>query len=254
MTALADTLLFDYLLRLGDNALVLSQQLSAWCGHGPELEEDLALANVALDLLGQARFWLDYAGRVEGAGRDENALAFLRESVDFRNVLLVEQSNGDFGRTIARQFYFDSWHHLLLEELSGSSDSQVAAIAAKALKEVQYHLRRSSDWIVRLGDGTEESHQRIEESLHYLWMFTGELFEMDGLENEMLKRGVGCDLALLKAPWLASIGTVFREATLTLPAPSWMQKGGKRGIHTENLGHLLTEMQHLQRTYPGVQW
>lgn len=249
-----DPILFEYLLRLGDNALVLSQRLSAWCGHGPELEEDLALANVALDLLGQARMWLDYGGRIEGSGRGEDALAFGRESADYRNLLLAEQANGDFGRTMARQFYFDSWHALLLERLSSSGDAHIAGIAAKAFKEVRYHCRRSSDWILRLGDGTEESHRRIQESLDELWMYTGEFFEMDPVEDEMLARGVGCDVGLLREPWFSSVGRVFQEATLALPGGSWMQKGGKRGIHTEELGHLLAEMQHMQRAFPGLQW
>jgi ring-1,2-phenylacetyl-CoA epoxidase subunit PaaC len=242
------------LLRLGDNALILSQQLSAWCGHGPELEEDLALANVALDLLGQARWWLDYAGKIEGRGWTEDNLAFGRESGDFRNVLLVEQANGDFGRTLARQFYFDAWHLLLLEKLAESRDRQIAGIAGKAAKEARYHLRRSADWMVRLGDGTAESHTRIQGSLDYLWMFTGELFEMDALDSVMLTRGIGCDLAALRPAWLAKIESVFQLATLAVPAGTWMQKGGKRGIHTENLGHLLTELQHVQRTYPGLAW
>jgi ring-1,2-phenylacetyl-CoA epoxidase subunit PaaC len=249
-----DAPLFEYLLRLGDNALILSQRLSAWCGHGPELEEDLAMANVALDLLGQGRFWLDCAGKAEGAGRDEDALAFMREQGEFRNVLLVEQPNGDFGQTLARQFYFDAWHVLLLDGLSASADAQVAGIAGKAVKEASYHLRRSAAWVVRLGDGTEESHARMQAAVDGLWMYTGELFERDAVEDEMARRGVGCDPSRLREPWLACVTETFREATLSVPAGTWMQSGGKRGVHTEGLGHLLAEMQHLQRAYPGLKW
>ncbi len=177
--------IFEYLLRLGDNCLILSQRLSEWCGHGPVLEEDIALTNIALDLLGQARFWLSYAGEVEGAGRDEDQLAFLRDSGQFRNVLLVEQPNGDYAITTARQFYFDSWHFHLLSALQKSSDARIAAIAEKAIKEVTYHLERSTDWVIRLGDGTDESHRRMQNAADELWMYTGELFEMDDLDREM---------------------------------------------------------------------
>ena len=169
--------LFDYLLRLGDNALILGHRLSEWCGHSPALEEDLALSNVALDLIGQTQLWLNLAGEVEGKGRDADKLAYLRDARDFRNVLLVEQPNGDFAMTMARQFYFDAWHYLLLRDLSGSKDSRVAEIAAKGLKEVTYHLERSRDWVLRLGDGTEESHRRMQAAIDDLWMYTGELFE-----------------------------------------------------------------------------
>ena len=244
--------LFDYLLRLGDNALILSHRLGEWCGHGPVLEEDIALTNVALDLLGQARLWLGYAGEL--VGRDEDQLAFLREAGEFRNVLLVEQPNGDFAQTIARQFFFDAWHHLLLGRLSDSSDERVRAIAAKALKEVTYHLRRSADWVIRLGDGTEESHKRIGRAAGDLWMYTGELFEMDAVEEEMKQAGIGCDLESLRAPWLAEVSRVFREATLEIPQQTWMQHGGKRGVHSEKMGFILAEMQFLQRAYPGAKW
>jgi ring-1,2-phenylacetyl-CoA epoxidase subunit PaaC len=249
--------LYDYLLRLGDNALILSQRLGEWCGHGPVLEEDIALTNVALDLLGQARFWLTYAGEL--VGRDEDQLAFLRDAGEFRNVLLVEQPNGDFAHTIVRQFFFDAWHHLLLEKLCDSSDERIRGIAAKALKEVTYHLRRSVDWMVRLGDGTEESHARMEAAIGDLWMYTGELFEIDAVEQEMTKSGIGCDPAALRDPWMAQIHAVFAEATLeiprqTFPQQTWMQHGGKRGIHSEKLGFILAEMQFMQRAYPGAKW
>ena len=254
-----DAALFEYLLRLGDNDLVLSQRLGEWCGRGPALEEDIALTNTALDLLGQGRFWLSYAGETEGAGRDEDQLAFLRDAREFHNLLLLEQPNGsfgqlDFGPTIARQFLFDAWHCLLLERLSSSGDERIAGIAEKALKEVTYHRERSADWIVRLGDGTEESHTRIQSALDGLWMFTGEMFEMDPVEQELLRRGVGCDLSLLRAPWMNRIEETLDRATLTAPKQTWMQHGGKRGIHTEKLGYLLAEMQFMQRTYAGMQW
>lgn len=250
----ADQALFEYLLRLGDNCLILSQRLSEWCGHGPVLEEDIALTNVALDLLGHARFWLSYAGEVEGAGRGEDQLAFLRDAGDFRNTLLLEQPNGDYGVTTARQFYFDAWHHLVLEKLQHSSDQRIAGIAAKALKEVRYHLERSADWVIRLGDGTEESHKRMQSAVDDLWMYTGELFDMDAVDREMVERGIGVDFAGLRELWLERVHTTFAEATLALPQSKWMQRGGKQGIHTEKLGYVLAEMQFLQRAYPGAQW
>lgn len=244
--------LFDYLLRLGDNTLILSQRLGEWCGHGPVLEEDIALTNVALDLLGQARMWLGYAGEI--AGRDEDQLAFLRDAGEFRNVLLVEQPNGDFAQTMTRQFFFDAWHHLLLEKLSASADERIRGIAAKALKEVTYHLRRSADWVIRLGDGTEESHTRMQRAVDDLWIYTGELFEMDAVEEEMMQARIGCNIAELRAPWMAEIGKIFTEATLEIPPQTWMQHGGKRGIHSEQFGYILAEMQFLQRAYPGAKW
>jgi ring-1,2-phenylacetyl-CoA epoxidase subunit PaaC len=249
-----DQALFEYLLRLGDNCLILSQRLSEWCGHGPVLEEDIALTNVALDLLGHARFWLRYAGDIEGAARDEDQLAFLRDAGDFRNVLLVEQPNGDYAVTTARQFYFDVWHSLLLEKLRHSSDARVAEIAAKALKEVTYHVERTRDWVIRLGDGTSESHERMQAAVDNLWMYTGELFEMDALDNEIVGRGIGANLAELHEPWLAEVQKTFSAATLALPSGKWMQRGGKQGVHTEKLGYVLAEMQFLQRAYPGAQW
>lgn len=249
-----DRVLFEFLLRFGDNCLILSQRLSEWCGHGPVLEEDIALTNVALDLLGQARFWLSYAGEVEGAARDEDKLAFVRNAGEFRNALLVELPNGHYGETTARQFYFDAWHYLVLQELKHSTDMRVAEIAEKALKEVTYHLERSTDWVIRLGDGTHESHRRMQSALDDLWMYTGELFEMDAIDAEMLQRGIGADLAKLRQPWLEHVEKTFAEATLKVPDGKWMQRGGKQGLHTEKLGYILAEMQFLQRVYPGAQW
>lgn len=228
--------------------------MSEWCGHGPVLEEDIALANVALDLLGQARFWLSYAAEVEGAGRDEDQLAFLRDAGAFRNVLLVEQPNGDYATTTARQFFFDNWHCLLLEKLKSSKDSRVAAIAAKALTEASYHFERSRDWVIRLGDGTEESHRRLQTAVADLWPYTGELFEMDDIDREMLEFGIGSDLAALREPWSLRTKQTLNEATLEMPGGEWMHRGGKRGVHTERLGYILAEMQFLQRAYPGARW
>jgi ring-1,2-phenylacetyl-CoA epoxidase subunit PaaC len=245
---------FEYLLRLGDNCLILSQRLSEWCGHGPVLEEDIAWTNVALDLLGHARFWLSYASEIEGAGRDEDKLAFLRDASDFRNVLLVEQPNGDYAMTTARQFFFDTWYFHLLGGLQQSTDTRVAAIAAKARKEVTYHLERSTDWVIRLGDGTAESQRRMQAAVDELWPYTGELFEMDDVDRQVVQSGVGADVESLRPQWTEHIQKTFAEATLQAPASNWMQRGGKRGVHTEKLGYLLAEMQFLERAYPGAQW
>lgn len=246
---------FDYLLRLGDTTLVLAQRLCEWVGKGPALEEDMALANTALDLLGQARLWLAYAGEVEGRGRDENQLAFLRDAHQFRNLLLVEQPNGSYADTIARQFLFDSWHLLLLQTLTRSADERIAAIAEKAIKEVTYHLRRSRDLVVRLGNGNDESHRRMQEAFDALWMYVGELFAADDVDAVLDAQAIASDVSALRAPWLAQLRETFAQATLTLPDPeAWMQKGGKQGRHTEHMGYLLAEMQFLQRAYPGAQW
>jgi ring-1,2-phenylacetyl-CoA epoxidase subunit PaaC len=244
----------DYLLRLGDNCLVLGHRLSEWVGHGPIIEVEIALANVALDLLGQARLWLALAGDIEGRGRDEDQLAYLRDAGDYRNVLLVEQPNGDYAMTMARQFYFDAFHHLLLQRLVDVSDRRIADIAAKALKEVDYHLRRSCDWVIRLGDGTDESHRRMQAGIDELWYYTGELFERDAVDEAAVQCGVGVDPSALKAEWEKNVAVIAGEATLALPKPGWAQRGGKRGVHSEHLGYLLAEMQFLQRAYPGATW
>jgi len=245
---------FEFLLRMGDSALILAQRLSEWVGKGPVLEEDIAQTNVGLDLIGQARMWLSYAGEVEGAGRDEDALAFRRDQHEFRNALIVEQPNGDYADTIARQFLFDRWHLLALRALTASRDERVAAIAAKAAKEVAYHAERSSDWVIRLGDGTEHSHARMAGAIDALWMYTGELFLPDAVDEAMAKAGIGPDLAALAAPWRESVASVLAEATLALPSDDFAQRGGRQGRHTEHLGHLLTEMQFLQRAYPDARW
>jgi len=245
----------NYLLRLGDNALILSQQLSQWCGKGPALEEDMALTNVALDLLGQTRLWYEYASELEGAGRDEDALAYLRDAHDFKNCLLLEQPNGNYADTLVRQFYFDTWHYFLIDGLTRSSDARIAAIAEKSLKEVTYHLRRSGDLIVRLGDGTELSHARTQAAVDALWMYSGEVFAYDAVDEAMVAAGVAPDAAELRAQWLAHVAEILAEATLTMPpADAWMQKGGKQGRHSEHLGYILAEMQFLQRAYPGAVW
>src|SRR5215468_123156 len=255
---ISDERLFQYLLRLGDSPLILAQRLGEWIGHGPVLEEDIAQANIGLDLLGQARLWLGYAGEVEAryalAGRDEDQLAFLRDSAEFRNLLLAEQPNGDFADTLARQFLFDAWHVLLLSALSRSSDTRIAGIAAKAAKEVAYHVERSGDWVIRLGDGTDESHARIQAAIDALWTYTGEMFTPDAIELALIETGVAADVRLLAEPWRRHVDAVLTEATLTAPHEAFMQQGGKRGVHTEHLGHLLAEMQVLQRSHPGAHW
>jgi ring-1,2-phenylacetyl-CoA epoxidase subunit PaaC len=246
---------FAYVTRFGDTALVLSQRMSEYCGKGPALEEDMALANTALDLLGQARLWLSYAAEIEGAGRDEDDLAYLRGDRDFRNFLLVERPNGNYADTMMREFYFDAWHSLALAELTRSADERIAEIAVKAQKEVTYHLRRSADLIVRMGDGTAQSHAYTQAAADALWQYTGEMFVGDAVDIEMTAAGIGFDPATLKSAWHSYIAQVFSVATLRVPAAeTWMQKGGKQGVHSEHLGFLLAEMQVLQRTYPGAKW
>lgn len=244
----------EYLLRLGDNCLVLSQQLAAWCGHGPALEEDLALTNVALDLLGQGRLWLSYAGEVEGKGRDEDALAFKRDGFEFRNLLLVEQPNGTYADTIARQFLFDAWHQCLLVGLSQSSDVRIAEIAQKATKEVRYHVERSAGLMIALGDGTKKSHSFVQRAVEKLWPYTNEWFESDDIDADCAVLGISPTASTLSEPWRATIDAVFSRATLSVPGYVGYQRGGKTGIHSEHLGHLLTDLQFLQRAYPGAKW
>jgi ring-1,2-phenylacetyl-CoA epoxidase subunit PaaC len=245
---------FDYLLRLGDSDLILAQRLAEWSGHGPALEEELATANVGLDLLGQARLWYGYAVELEGAGRSEDDLAFLRDAGAWRNFLLVEQPNGNYGDTLARQFLFDSWHMRVLTGLTASSDARIVEIAAKSVKEVAYHLRRSAELVVRLGDGTPESHTRMQAAIERLWPYTGELFTRGSLDAVLEEAAVVPAAASLEAPWRDGVGEVFAEGTLLFPARAWMQSGGTSGRHTEHLGRLLAEMQFLQRAYPGAQW
>lgn len=247
--------LVEFLCRMGDNTLVLGHRVSEWCGHAPVLEEDIALANTALDLIGQTQMWLGYAGDVEGKGRTADDLAMLRDVWDFRNVLLVEQPNGDFGQTMMRQFLFDTWHFAMLKALIASSNEQIAAIAAKSIKEVQYHVERSGDTVIGLGDGTSESHKRMQDALNLLWPYVGEMFVADAVDDVMAAAGIAPDLASLRADFDAHVGGVLAEATLTIPDGTFTHKGGKTGFqHSEHLGHLLTQMQWLQRAYPGATW
>lgn len=246
--------LFESLLRLGDNALILGHRVSEWCGHGPALEEDIALANTALDLIGQTQLWLALAGEVEGKGRSADDLAYLRDSAAFRNLLMLERPNGDFGKTLMRQFLFDAWHYLLLDGLKFSSDKRIADIAEKASKEVAYHLDRSRDLIIRLGDGSEESHRRLQEALDDLWPYTGEMFMADAHDAALAAEGVVPNPSALKARWDEIVTATLAEATLKKPADGFMHKGGRRGVHTEHLGYVLADLQFLQRAYPGATW
>ena len=255
-------MLFTYLLRLGDNGLVLAQRLGEWVGKAPVLEEDIASTNVGLDLLGQARLWLAYACELDARDaptlRTEDRLAYFRNADEFRNLLLVEQPNGSYADTIARQYLFDQWHVLLLAELTASRDARIAAIAAKAVKEVRYHVERSADWVIRLGDGTVESHARMQTAIDSLWMYTGEMFAIDATERALVEIGIAADAQALQVPWIEAIRTVFAEATLAAPGDDWMQgahsHGGKQGLHTEHLSRLLAEMQILPRSCPDAIW
>ncbi|WP_276553777.1 1,2-phenylacetyl-CoA epoxidase subunit PaaC [Shinella kummerowiae] len=246
--------LLEFLLRIGDNALILGHRISEWCGHAPALEEDIALANTALDLIGQTQLWLGLAGEVEGKGRSADDLAYLRDGYDFRNILLVERPNGDFGKTLMRQFLFDAWHYLLLKALKGSTETRIAEIAEKAFKEVSYHLDRSRDLVIRLGDGTAESHSRMQAALDDLWPYTGEMFAADAADAALAEAGVISEPQSLKAGWDEIVTEALTEGTLKKPADGYMHKGGRRGVHTEHLGFILSEMQFLQRAYPGATW
>jgi ring-1,2-phenylacetyl-CoA epoxidase subunit PaaC len=243
-----------YALYVGDTSLILAQRLGEWVGHAPALEEDLALANIGLDLLGQARYLLAYAAQLEGRGRSEDDLAFLRDPQDFLNLSLAEQPNGDFGQTIVRQFLIDAWQLELFEQLQHSSEPKFAELAAKAIKETRYHFRFSSGWLVRLGDGTEESHRRVQTALDALWRFTHEMFVASPAEQEVAALGVAPDPAALAVGWSSRVDEVLQDATLKKPADVAYAWHGKRGQHSEHLSHLLAEMQFMQRTYPGAQW
>jgi ring-1,2-phenylacetyl-CoA epoxidase subunit PaaC len=251
---MASAALLEFLLRIGDNTLILGHRVSEWCGHSPALEEDIALANTALDLIGQTQLWLGLAGEVEDKGRTADDLAYLRDGYEFRNILIVEHPNGDFGKTLMRQFLFDAWHYLLLKALKGSSDTRIAEIAEKAFKEVSYHLDRSRDLVIRLGDGTAESHRRMQEAVDELWPFTGEMFMSDTLDAELVEADIIPAPESLKAGWDEIVVEALTEATLKKPADGYMHKGGRRGVHTEHLGFILSEMQFLQRAYPGATW
>jgi ring-1,2-phenylacetyl-CoA epoxidase subunit PaaC len=246
--------LFEYVLRIGDDALILGHRLSEWCGHGPILEEDIALTNISLDLIGQATSLLEYAGKLEDKGRSADDLAFLRFDKDYRNLLLVEQPNGDFGMTIMRQFLFDAYQVPLFEALSNSKDPHLSAIAEKSLKESKYHLKHSSEWVIRLGDGTVESKERIQTSLDELWRYTGELFWEDDVDRVLKAEGIIPEASELKTRWNKIVEDVLNEATLEIPKTEWQFDGGRRGLHSEHLGYILTELQFMQRAYPNMEW
>ncbi len=243
-----------YALRRADDALVLGHRLSEWTGHAPLLEEELALANIGLDLIGQSRALYAHAGDLEAAGHDEDDFAYLRDAPQYRNLLLVEQPNGDFAFTIARQFYYSAFADPYWQAMMRSTDPALAAIAAKSEKESAYHLRHACEWLIRLGDGTAESHARAQDALDSMWPFTGEMFECDDAELHLVADGVAVDPGSLRPQWEATLAHVLQQATLTRPSGAWMQRGGRSGRHSEHLGHLLAEMQHLQRTYPGAKW
>jgi ring-1,2-phenylacetyl-CoA epoxidase subunit PaaC len=250
----SETPLVLYALRRADDALILGHRLSEWCGHAPMMEEDMALANMGLDLLGQARELYSYAAKVEGNGNDEDTFAYLRDVRQYRNLLLLEQPNGDFARTMARQFFYAVFADLYWRAMMNSRDATLAAIAAKSEKESAYHVRHCSEWIIRLGDGTDESHRRAQTAIDDLWAYTGEMFEVDDSERGLIDAGIATDPATLRPRWLEMVSNVLREATLTLPKSDWMQQGGRSGRHSEYLGHLLSELQSMQRTFPGAAW
>ncbi len=233
---------------------MLGHRLSEWCGHGPILEEDIALANIALDLIGQATLFLKLAGETEGKGRSEDALAYFRDAIDYRNVELVEMPNGDYAYTMVRQFLFDVFSYHMLEQLQKSTNPALAGIAAKGFKEVRYHVRHSSEWVVRMGDGTEESHTRAQKALDDLWRLTAEMFQADDIDREMAAEGIGPDIAAIEPKWRAVVDDVMKRATLTIPNDPPAMTGGRKGRHTEYLGHMLSEMQIVARSYPGAEW
>lgn len=249
-----DSKVLEYTLRLADNALILGQRLVEWCGHGPVLEQDIALSNIALDQLGQARMLLQYAAEQKGEGFTEDKLAFFRVDSEFRNSLIVELPNQDWGFTLARQFYFDTYNYFLYSELLKSSDDNIKAIAQKAIKEITYHAQWSAEWIIRLGDGTEESHARIQKSIDELWEWTGELFSKDEIDLYAENQNIGPNQDTIKDNWHQKVDQILEIAKLKKPEGSWMQSGGKQGDHTEYLGFILAEMQSLPRTYPEANW
>lgn len=247
--------LINYTLHLADSALIIGHRCSEWCGHGPVLEQDIALSNMALDYIGQARNFYQYAATLIGGETTEDILAYLRDEREFRNLLITEIPNGDWAQTILRQFFFSAYQYYLYIRLQQSKITQLAAIAEKSLKEVTYHLRWSSEWVIRLGDGTEESKNRLLKAIDEVWMFTGELFEMADYETALLQDTISVNLSDIKKDWEQKVKTVFEEATIEVPGTkTWHQTGGKSGVHTEHLGYLLAEMQHLQRVHPGAEW
>lgn len=246
--------LVQYIFSIADNSLILGQRLGELCGHGPSLETDIAMTNISLDLFGQVRSYYQYAAKLIGDEMTEDTIAFLRKEREYKNALLVEQPNRDFAYSIGRQFLFDVYHLLLLQELQNSSDATLSAIAKKSIKEVSYHTRFSSDWIRRLGDGTEESHNRIQTAINDLWVFTNELFLQIEAEKAMVSEGIGVDVSQLREPFYKKVSDVLEESTLQTPTIEYFQKGGKQGIHSEHMGYILTELQYMQRTYPNMTW
>lgn len=260
---LRSTPFIDYIIHLADDALILGHRNSEWCGHGPVLEQDIAITNISLDLIGQSRYFYQYAAELMNGDKasplktepvTEDTLAYLRDSREFKNCLLVEQPNGDWAKTILRQFLFSTYQFYLYGQLQNSKDNQIAAIAEKSLKEVTYHLRWSSEWVIRLGDGTKESRQRMLNAIDELWMFTGELFSVTGFELKVLSDGIAVDPALIRVPWEEKVKEIFNEATLPYPSKVFMQAGGKEGVHTEHMGYVLAELQFMQRAYPNSEW
>lgn len=249
-----DQALFDYTMRLGDDALILGQRLTEWCGHAPTIEVDLTLANLGLDLIGQATLFLDYAAKLEGDVRDADKLAFHRDAAEFRNCVLVEQPNGDFAHTIVRQFLFSAWQRLKFERLAFSADEAIAAIAAKALKEIKYHADVAGEWMVRLGDGTDESNRRLVDGVNWMWRFVPELFAIDDVDAEMINRGIGADPSTFRADYDSQVASIFAEAKVAVPEQPRNFANGRQGHHSEHLGHLLCVMQYLPRTYPDATW
>lgn len=246
--------LFNYVLRIADDSLILGQRLGEWCGHGPILEEDIALTNIALDLIGQATNLFQYASALEGNIRNEDQLAFLRVDREFTNCLLVEQPNKDFGYTIARQFYFDTFRKLFFEALTKSKDEKLAAIAEKSLKETKYHLKHSSEWVIRLGDGTEESKKRIQEAINFHWRYTQELFFQNEIDKQLIELDIAVNLNDIKDNWNEYVVSILNQATLEIPSNSFNQEGGRLGFHSEHLGYILVEMQYMQRAFPNLEW
>lgn len=246
--------LYNYILGVADNSLILGQRMGELCGHGPSLETDIACTNVSLDLFGQVRSYFQYAAELAGEEKTEDDIAFLRREREYKNVLLVEQPNTDFAYTIVRQFLFDVYHLMFLQELQSSKDDTLKAIAKKSIKEVSYHERFSTDWVIRLGDGTEESQERIQNAINSLWAYTDELFHQTEADKAMVDAGIGVNVKTLKETYYTKVTSVLEKATIEVPESKWFQKGGKNGVHTEHLGYLLADMQYMQRTYPGMEW
>lgn len=246
--------LYQYILGIADNSLILGQRMGELCGHGPSLETDIACTNISLDLLGQVRSYFQYAAKLAGDGRTEDDIAMLRKEKEYKNVLLAEQPNTNFAYTIGRQFLFDIYHLAFLQKLQHSKDLSLSAIANKCVKEVSYHARFSTDWVKRLGDGTQESHSKMQEAINDLWVYTDELFHLTEADRAMVEEGVGVDVSKMKSQYYLTVRQILEEATLQVPETKYFQKGGKKGVHTEHMGYLLTELQYMQRTYPNMEW